>query len=440
MPEAHPSSTDGVVSRAVLIWLGGQCCTVPADQVVKVVPSHQLTPLPLLPAEVAGVIAVGGKVVPVLELHTMLDLPESGHRDGELVLIALGAETYALRVDRAVQIAANTGMDTAVEHETPARRIDIDALLKRRLWDGTAARTAFASLDVAESAPAVPPQTLRLGVGQAALAVETARSHDLLPLEIVVEICETVPIAAVPDPAPIFAGAAFYRDALVPVLSLDALLGRATTSEDAGGCFVVVDVDGRRCALAVKRVLGLSLEVGPERVVQLQPLLANVLPEFGSGQALTKLQGARAQEAIAAETRYLLVELAGRICAFALASVAHIHAGCRVVKTPAEARSIAVGITAIGGRVLPVLDLAALLGLETGPSMQQFIELKSQETGAFVIAIDRVVGVVAIGQDALVPPPDGTAISAVARLGADLVWILAASLIAERGGWRTNAA
>jgi len=97
-------------------------------------------------------------------------------------------------------------------------------------------------------------------------------------------------------------------------------------------------------------------------------------------------------------------------------------------------------VAAIGGRVLPVLDLAALLGLNAGPAMQQFIELRSQETGTFVVAIDRVVGVVSIAQDALVPPPEGAAISAVARLGSNLVWILAASLIARRGGWRSNAA
>jgi len=431
MPEAVQSAGDGVVSRAVLFWLGGQCCAVPADRVVRIVPSQQLTLLPFLPAEVPGVIAVGGKVVPVLELRMLLDLPEGDHTNGELLLVAIGAESYALRVDRVLQIAACAWTAANLWRDTPVRLIDIDDLLERRLRGSTAA--AWASLDVAQSAPASSQPVRTRSIRGAALAVETTSSRELLPLDVVVELCETLPIAAVPDTAQIFAGAAFYRDALVPVISLDALLGRAPTSQDAWGAFVMVDVDGRRCALAVKRVVGLSPE--PDRVVQLRPLLANLLPEPESGNAPTTRQAAQA-----AETRYLLVELAGRKCAFALASVAHIHAACHVVKAPAVAQSPAVGVAAIGGRVLPVLDLAALLGLNAGPAMQQFIELRSQETGTFVVAIDRVVGVVSIAQDALVPPPEGAAISAVARLGSNLVWILAASLIARRGGWRSNAA
>jgi chemotaxis signal transduction protein len=431
MPEAGRSARDD--ASAVLFWLGGQCCAVLADRVARVVGAHPITRLPLLPPEVPGVVALAGKVAPVLDLRRILGLPAADHRDGELVLVTIGGQTYALPVDRVLQIAVGSWTGESQWRDTPVRLVHIEEMLERCLPDGTATGAGLPSVELAQSAPIPVQQSPALRTRSAALAVETETSHDLLPLDCVVELSESLPTVAVPDP--IFSGAALHRDALLPLLSLDALLGRPETNEDACGSFVVVDMDGRRCALAVKRVVGLSTDA--VHVIDLQSLL--VAPLLGPRSALRSTMPQQPQTSVGG-TRYLLVELAGRTCAFALNSVAHIHAGCRVLRAPALTGGGAVGVIAIGGRVLPVLDLGALLGVPAQPQMHQFVELKPLQTDTFVVAIDRIMGIVAIEQDALVRSAEGNAISAVARLDAKLVWILSAPLIAEHGEATSDAA
>lgn len=441
---ATEAAGDGIVTRAMLFWLGGRCWAISADLVVRVMAPPPVSRLPLLPSGISGVVALGGKVVPVLDLHNMLDLAAADQQDGELVLIAIGAASYALYVDRVVQIAAGIWTDASQWRGTPVHCIDIGALLEQCLTNSAAACLASvgSNRDIAPtSAAAIHHGT----VGDApraaptnALTVETAISRHLLPLDAVLDISEALVIAAVPDPTLLFAGAAFYRDALLPVIPLDTLLGRPNSEAGVWGAFVIVDVDGWRCVLAVKRVIGLSFEAAPDRLVDLRSLLANLLPRTEAEPAARMPQ--QAAQAAAVETRHLLVELAGRTCAFALMSVAHIHPASPMVQAPAMARSSIAGVTAIAGRVLPVFNLAGLLGLTGKSTMAHFVELKSEQSGAFVVAVDAVSGIAAIAPDSLLRPPEGGTISAVAQLGAAFVWILTASLIAERGGWRSDVA
>ncbi len=445
MPEADNFSGGGA-ARDLLFWQSGQCWAIPAERAVKVIPTQPLTHLPFLPPEVLGVVAISGKVVPVLDLPMMLGLPKHESNDAELVLVAIGTETYALRVERVLQIAASADY----WHDDPVHRIDIDDLVERHVRGNATALMGFAGLDAARietanrspaaSPPAARQQTTMLGVRGAALAVETASSYEFLPLDLVTELSESLPVAAVPDPSPVFAGAAFFRDRLLPVVCLDALLSRPPAEPQAHSVFVVIEADGRHCALAVKSVIGLVPNAEPESLVDLRQLLKNLLPDADSGSTSAMPTAMQTPPETQAETRYLLVELAGQMCAFALTSVAHIHAGCRVIPAPATAESAAIGVTAIGGRVLPMLDIAALLSLAATQATPQFIELGSQQTGPFMVAVDRIAGIVAIADDALIPPPESGAIHAMVRQNTGLVWILDASLIAEQSGWRRDAA
>ncbi len=444
MAEAMQFAGEAAVSNAMLFWLGGQCCAVAADRVVRVVAAQPLRRLPLLPPHILGVAALSGKIVPVLDLRRLLDLPDGDQADGELLLVAIGTENYAFCVDHVMQIVACISMAEIQWRQMPVHFIDVDALLENCLRESAAAPavlTAGTGHANAAGMPAVPVQTpaghIRGKLSAANLAVETASSHDLLPLDIVIELRETLVIAAVPDPRPLLAGAAFYRDTLLPVISLDALLGRPQAGEGDRGAFVIVEFEGRRCALAVKRVIGMSAE--SEHVTDLRPILTRLLPEPETARSFASMAPVE-MPAQNEEARYLLAELAGRTCAFALLSVVHIHTACRVIQAPAGGRNMAVGVTAIGGRVLPVLDLAARLGLSFAPAAEHFIELKSPQTGTFVIAVDRIIGIAAIERDSLIAPPPGSPISAVALQGAHFIWIIDASSIAKGGGWRSDAA
>lgn len=262
----------------------------------------------------------------------------------------------------------------------------------------------------------------------AALLVETESARELLRLDDVIELSEPLPVVAGEGIAVPFAGTVAHRDAQLPLIDLDTLLGRPRANADKPGALAIVAVDGRSYALAVKRVIGLSPGTDPARIVDLRALLAD-LPL--AAEPVRVMPAPREPEAAAVSARYLLIELAGGTCAFELMSVVHLHADCQVLRAPNVGDGVAAGVTAIGGRVLPVVDLAARLGLTAKPRMTQFVELRLRPGETFVVAVERIVGIAAIRQDALAPPPGESAISAVTQVGAKNVWVLTASRIAE---------
>jgi chemotaxis signal transduction protein len=401
-------------AKAALFTLADMRCAILADRVVRIESAQRITRAPLLPPEVPGVVVLGGKVIPVLALRRLFDLAEQ--QEGELLLVTSGTENYALQVDRVLQVGI------LPDEHRDALRVDVDALLKRLAPGQLATGSSLPSADMAEGASVIPDTAIE----SRGLAVETATSRELLPLDAVVELSETLSVVPIPDP--VFAGAVLHRRRLVPLISLDALLGRSASN---GASFVVVELDGRRCALSVNAVIGLSAET--ENTVDLRSRLAELLP---ASQPTAPAPQQQTPSGITS-TRYLLVELEGQTCAFALASVARIHTGCHVLK--ALAGRTVVGVTAVGGRVLPVVDLARIIGIDAPRAMQYFVELKPA-TETFMVAVGRIVGIASIGQDALVRQADSGAISAAAQLDGKLVWILAASLIAKHAESRRDAA
>ncbi len=266
------------------------------------------------------------------------------------------------------------------------------------------------------------------------LVVETGSSRELLPLSDVVELSEPLPIVSPPDGSTLFTHAIIHRDMALPVIDLDALLGRAVENAEKPGAYAIVEIDDRRCALAIKRVVGLSAEAGGKRVIEVRPLLVD-LPLPAQPAEATSRPRATTE---AAASRYLLVELANQTCGFALAVVVHVYSARQVVRAPKTDDSLAVGVTAIGGRVLPVLDLAARLGLPTKAPTPNFVELHYPEGGTFVIAVERISGIATIAQGTLSHPTDGRPINAMTQLGAKSIWIVTPALIARRDARGSN--
>jgi purine-binding chemotaxis protein CheW len=424
-------STSVAPTPALLFWLAGQCCALAADRVIRVVPAQPLAQLPFLPPSVLGVAAIGGKVVPVLNLRRLLQLPDTEMPEGELLLIAAGSDLYAARVDRVGQIIDAGGPDMARCGDGSIALLDLDALLARALGEAGASPTLLAAIGEqdrlqAGKAAAAAGQSRATG-----LLVETAAAQICLPLDCVVELFENLPIAAVPDPRPVFAGAAFYRGALLPVVRLAVLLGHSVPEPGDSGVFVIVDVAGRRCALKGARVIGQTSAATPSmEMIDLHGLLSALLPATIAPTALPVAAEPAQQPAM----QFLLAELSGRICGFELSSVAHLHAGCRMISAPAGTAEAMLGVTAIGGRVLPVIDLAARLGLAAQPAKQHFIELKAPDKGHFVIAAERIIGIAAIARDAMIAPPPGSRISALVRHGtpaSDFIWLMDGVLIGK---------
>ncbi|ROR32519.1 chemotaxis protein CheW [Inmirania thermothiophila] len=91
--------------RAVCVFhVGDHCCGVDAVAVQEVLSSEAITPLPLMPPELVGLINLRGEIVPVLDAHRLLEV-EGGPGEVHLVLRA-GGEHVSLLVDRVEEVVA----------------------------------------------------------------------------------------------------------------------------------------------------------------------------------------------------------------------------------------------------------------------------------------------------------------------------------------------
>lgn len=423
MDETVSQSRIVPASKLMLIWLDGSALAIAMEHVRRVVGPQPLTRLPNLPSFVLGVAAIGGTVVPILNLRWLIGAPEGGiGDDNELVLIGAGEDQYAIYVDRILQIGVEASSDIAWKGHR-VRFLDIETLLAPYA-SAVQPPLALASahMNIAPVPMTSAPQS-RLPI--VSLAVETAGMHIFLPLDHIVELCETLTIAVVPDTRSLFIGAAFFRGTLIPVAPLDAMLGRTVRDEQWGG-FVIFDVEGRRCALAVKRVIGRV----PQSLaaIDLHDALIALLPAPKKREVLPHRSAPSAARSEGAD--YLLAVIGDRKCAFALDSVAHLHESCGVSRAPVGTGEQVIGATAIGGRVLPVLDFAAHLNLPKPAASAGMIEFKSPG-GAFIVPVDRIIGITSIASEALLAAPKGSAITAIVRRGEDLIWIVDAPAIAE---------
>ena len=262
----------------------------------------------------------------------------------------------------------------------------------------------------------------------ASLVVETDSGRERLPRYSVIELCEDLATVAVPDPRPLFQGAAFYRDQLLPIVSLDRLLGRTGQGPSADRVFVIVDVAGRLCAISVKGIIGMSNEPMPN--IDLRALLLEHLPGEPERHSIESHRPAEPSTEDGA--RFLVTEAGGRPCGFRLDSVVHIHAASAVIRAPRTNGAATLGVASIAGRVMPVLDLPDSLGLSQSGKRQQFIEFTSPDDGNFAVAVDRVLGISSIAPASLLPAPRGSHISALAPRGdAPLLWIIDAVSLAQ---------
>ena len=128
MAEVLRSEPAGRAS-ALLFHLDKRCWAIDAATVARVLPDQPARPAGFLPLQFCGVVAYAGEVLPLLDLRTRLNLPERESPDGELLVLTFGAHSYALRVERVIQIVArNEGQDLVWRGQT-VTFIDVAAVL-----------------------------------------------------------------------------------------------------------------------------------------------------------------------------------------------------------------------------------------------------------------------------------------------------------------------
>ncbi|HXR87943.1 MAG TPA: chemotaxis protein CheW [Stellaceae bacterium] len=88
------------MSDYAAIRVGSWDFAVPVMQVRDVLRRNQLTPVPLAPRAVAGLLNLRGRIVTAIDLRVRLRLPpQEARSDAAYVVIESGSEYYALIVD-----------------------------------------------------------------------------------------------------------------------------------------------------------------------------------------------------------------------------------------------------------------------------------------------------------------------------------------------------
>jgi chemotaxis signal transduction protein len=276
------------------------------------------------------------------------------------------------------------------------------------------------------------PNSLSPAKAPVALAVATAQSTHFLPLDLVVELSDTLTVGPASKASPLQAGIVIHRDDILPLYSLDVLLGEASHGERSWedrewGGFVIAQIGGRAAALGVARVLGVVHPLAETPCLDVPALLAPILAPLAMSRKIELPPPP-------ASTRYLVIGAAGRRCALPMHAVERVLASCRTGRAPLAAdagarRSALVGIGSVDGRVLPAIDLGLLLGGDALGTPAGFVVTRADALRMILIA-DRIWGLAEIPDQALGPPPEAQPnVLAATDLGAEAgaMWILAPS-------------
>ncbi len=86
--ESDPNEAPVILRELLVLLLGDSRYSIPVDRVREIVRMRPLTPVPRVPSEIRGVIALRGEVVQVVDLRMRLGLPtpEAGRRTRIIVL------------------------------------------------------------------------------------------------------------------------------------------------------------------------------------------------------------------------------------------------------------------------------------------------------------------------------------------------------------------
>ena len=92
--------TTGQTREFVTIMLGSQLCGIDVLKVQDVLGPQKITPVPLAPVEVSGLLNLRGRIVTAIDLRRRLGLEErTGDDKGMSVVVEHDGELYSLTVD-----------------------------------------------------------------------------------------------------------------------------------------------------------------------------------------------------------------------------------------------------------------------------------------------------------------------------------------------------
>jgi len=250
-------------------------------------------------------------------------------------------------------------------------------------------------------------------------------------------------LTRVPGAPPALAGIASLRGAVTPIVSAAVLLGEDTQSAGASDKVVVLDLD-QPLGLRVDAVLGLDVieadaggggrlfvrDGDAGRVMDLNGLLTAAFSTFtsrpaGTGATRTAARSEAINETAADGRALLTFTLNDQTYGLPLDMVVEATTAPQSVQSLPRNRTADLGVTPYRERVLPVIDLAALLGLSSDRPLDQCRLVVARFGGASIgLVVDQLRSILRLPESVFGPVPavlnrgGGEAgLEAIARLG-----------------------
>ena len=462
----------------VIVEVAGVAFAVPSRLVERVTPPLPVTPLPLVPGFVDGLIGLGGAILPQIDLCRRLALAGNGAAgneadEGEILVMVAPEGDYALRVDHVLSLATLEGDTVQVfDIEVSASGARFQSVSAAMIagefpWRGRTVLLLHPDRiglpELAGSGNALMPAGESRGGAIGSLALEAApvEPHHVyvvarvgsgryaLPVEQVAEVVPAGPVTPVPGASSEVLGLVQLRGRPLPVLVPAALAGGDGAA--AGGMLMVVASAAGRFALRVDGVLGIQgfplshihagAEAGgdvegragylidpAERVIGL--LDADQLvssPGAASWRALLcpPENGLAVPEAPPPSLSLLVVKVGEDWCALEAASVLRL-VGWRPLMPVPEAESDLAGLVEIGADVLPVVDLRRALGAPVTIDDATALVVIRHGNERWALVVDRIDRLVMVDENALqlAEAPTHPLAATITRLGDRLISLL----------------
>ena len=251
---------------------GGESLTVKATAIREIVGRPRIARVPNAPSSLEGVASVRGLAVPILSVSVLRGRERSPVTQ---VLILDQVPPVGLLVD---------SVDTIRPAGTSAP-LDLEALLRPALRTeaGTKSRRAAAVRTSAKVEVVPHVGLLVFAVGEQEFALPLDQVKELIPL--------AADIAPVPNSDKAIVGTMHYRQMLLPIFSLSALLALKPREHAARPGIVVASVHGRPIGLVVDELRSVT-RVTTEALDAVPPMIARRTSE-AKINAICRVDGGR---------------------------------------------------------------------------------------------------------------------------------------------------
>jgi purine-binding chemotaxis protein CheW len=264
--KAHPEG-----QSFLTVHVGGERLALPAGDVSGVIRPPGLTRVPLGPESLLGLANLRGAVMPVVSLRALLGMEQSQPANARVIVVDRSSPV-GLMIDA---VGSFGGSDT-----TDVQRIDLQELLARDF--GKFVRRSHQALprfDQDDQAETAAREEITL------LSFEIGGQDFALPLDSIVAVTAlAADIAAVPHTEEVMLGVMTFHGRLLPLISLQGLLGLSGAGSKAAKARVVVTRIGEATVGLVVDGMKEILRVEPGAIDPVPPVLTR-----GAGEA--EIQG-----------------------------------------------------------------------------------------------------------------------------------------------------